>query len=183
MRCGRWLDWAAPGLLVLLLAAAGWLLAPGGVDPAESQQRQASVLGTSAPAPGGKEESTAPSPRVRSFRAPGAPARDGADAGGDSIPGDEGAAVAPWPGWATGPTVPAMASLEWHAPDPHELPCGTTDCLTADPQRFRAELHTMMAHEGLQQLVQTQGLDEQASRELQAQLAANLQAMSAQPSR
>jgi hypothetical protein len=77
------------------------------------------------------------------------------------------------PEWATDD----LAHVELVAPEPDELPCGTTDCLRADPVRHRRETRQKLADGALTDLMAAQDIPADLEEELRAQLQANLRAL------
>ena len=77
------------------------------------------------------------------------------------------------PEWATDD----LGHVELVAPEPDELPCGSTDCLRADPDRHRREMREQLARGALTDLMAAQDLPAELEEDLQAQLAANLRAL------
>ncbi len=78
------------------------------------------------------------------------------------------------PAWAAAP-------LDLQAPMPDQIPCGDLDCLTQEPERYRTEVHGMLAREGLALLLADAGIEGEQAEELRAQLEANLDAFARGP--
>ena len=76
--------------------------------------------------------------------------------------------------WVAGP-------MEMRAPTPDQIPCGDLACLSEDPERYRTEVHGMLAREGLELLLKDAGIEGEEAAELRAQLEANLDAFARGP--
>ncbi len=77
------------------------------------------------------------------------------------------------PEWATDD----LSHVQLVAPEPDELPCGTTDCLREDPDRHRRETRQQLAQGALADLIAARDVPAEVEEELRAQLAANLRAL------
>jgi len=71
--------------------------------------------------------------------------------------------------------------MEMRAPTPDEIPCGDLNCLSEDPERYRVEVHGMLAREGLELLLEDAGIEGEQAAELRSQLEANLDAFARGP--
>lgn len=153
--------------LLLLLAgtAALWFLTGTGAPPPAVPAGGEEVAG-----PGGAAQRAMAGKSAHSPSSPGA-----GDAGGRSVGvTGGGGSDAPSAPWVAGP-------MELRAPTPDQIPCGDLDCLTEDPERYRTEVHGMLAREGLELLLVDSGIEGEEAQRLRAELEANLDAFSRGP--
>lgn len=152
-------------LLLLLGTAALWFLTGTGAPPPAGPTGGEDVAGrggASRFAGAGEVQRTPPSSGV------------GAEVGRPVVGAGAGGSASPSAPWVAGP-------MELRAPTPDQIPCGDLDCLTEDPERYRIEVHGMLAREGLELLLVDSGIEGEEAQRLRAELEANLDAFSRGP--
>ncbi len=135
------------------------------------------LTGTGAPPP------TAPADGAETAGTGGVPLAGGGPPGVAGSAAASGRADGPSaPGTGAPPAVPWIAGpMEMRAPTPDEIPCGDLNCLSEDPERYRVEVHGMLAREGLELLLEDAGIEGEQAAELRSQLEANLDAFARGP--